>query len=111
MLTRFSKRNLLLVFFAVEEAFQTVAAGGVTQLAQGLGFDLADALAGNIELFAHFFQRVVGVHVDAETHTQHFGFARGEAFEHIFGDFAQAGIHGRFGGGNVVDVFDKVAQM
>ena len=39
------------------------------------GFDLADAFAGDVELFADFFQRVVGVHFDTETHAQHFRFA------------------------------------
>src|SRR5258708_6373710 len=41
------------------------------QLAQRLGLDLADALAGNRELLADFLQRVVGVHADAEAHAQH----------------------------------------
>jgi hypothetical protein len=41
------------------------------QFTQRLGFDLADALAGQRELLADFFQRVVGVHADAEAHTQH----------------------------------------
>ena len=35
------------------------------QLAQGLGLDLADALAGDRELLADFLQRVVGVHAIA----------------------------------------------
>ena len=83
----------------------------MAQLAQGFGLDLADSFAGYVKLFADFFERVVGVHVDAETHTQHFGFARGQAFEHFFGDFVQAGIHRCVGRGDIVDVFDEVAQM
>ena len=47
------------------------AAARVSQLAQRLRFDLADALASHVELLADFFQRVVGVHVDAEAHAQH----------------------------------------
>jgi hypothetical protein len=31
----------------------------VTQLAKGLGFDLANALAGHGEALAHFLQRVL----------------------------------------------------
>jgi hypothetical protein len=61
---------------ALKEAAQLFGTGRVTQLAQGLGFDLADALAGDVELLADFFQRVVGVHFDAEAHAQHLGFAR-----------------------------------
>ena len=98
-------------FFAVQEAFQLIGARRVAQFAQCFGFDLADALARNVKLFAHFFQRVVGVHINAKAHPQHFCFARGQAFQYAGGYFAQAGIHGRIGGGNVVYVFNEVAQM
>ena len=46
------------------------------QLPQRLGLDLADALAGDRELLADLFERVVGVHADAEAHAQHAFFAR-----------------------------------
>ena len=38
---------------------QVAAAGGMAQFAQGLGFDLADALAGDLEILADLFQGVV----------------------------------------------------
>src|SRR6056297_1368412 len=60
----------------VEEAAKLLRAGRVAQLAQGLGLYLPDALAGDVELLADFFQRMVGVHVDAEAHAQHLGLAR-----------------------------------
>ena len=44
----------------VDEAAQFVAAARVLELAQGLGLDLADALACDVELLAHLFQSVVG---------------------------------------------------
>ena len=47
------------------------------QLAQRLGLDLADALAGHRELLADFFERMVGVHADAEAHAQDAFLARG----------------------------------
>src|SRR5579875_2037211 len=50
----------------VEERTQLLRTARMTQLAQGLGFDLANPLAGDVELLADFFQGVVGVHVDAE---------------------------------------------
>ena len=56
------------------------------QLPQRLRFNLPDTLAGHVELLAHFFQRVVGVHVDAEAHAQHLGLARGERIEDVLGD-------------------------
>src|SRR5690606_16968522 len=46
----------------VEERAQLLGAARVAQLAQRLGLDLADALAGDIELLAHFLEGVVGVH-------------------------------------------------
>ena len=39
----------------------------MAQFTQRLRFDLTDTFAGNVELFTHFFQRVVGVHIDSET--------------------------------------------
>src|SRR5690606_34947360 len=54
-----------------EEASQLLAAARMPQLAQRLRLDLADALARDVELLADLFERVVGVHVDAEAHAQH----------------------------------------
>src|SRR5215475_8006630 len=42
--------------FFVQEALQVLEAGGVTDLAQGLGFDLADAFARDLVAFPNFFQ-------------------------------------------------------
>ena len=39
----------------------------MTQLAQGLGLDLADAFTGDVEELAHFFQGMVAFFGDAET--------------------------------------------
>ena len=30
---------------------------------------------GDVKLFAHFFQSMVGIHFDTKTHTKHFGFS------------------------------------
>ena len=59
------------------------------QLPERLGLDLADALAGDRELLADLFQRVIGVHADAEAHAQHALLARGEAGQHPRGGLAQ----------------------
>ncbi len=63
----------------------------MTQLAQGLGLDLANTLAGHVELLAHFFQCVIGVHVDTEPHAQDLGLSRRQAGEHLAGGLLQAG--------------------
>ena len=55
----------------VQEASQLARATGMLELPQRLGLDLADALARHRELLADLFQRVIGVHADAEAHAQH----------------------------------------
>ena len=55
----------------------------MTQLAQCLGFNLANPFACDVELLADFFERVVGRHFDAEAHAQHFGFAWRQGVEHF----------------------------
>src|SRR5690606_733588 len=74
----------------VEEGAQMLASCRVAQLAQCLGFDLADTLAGDIELLADFLEGVVGVHVDTEAHAQDLGFPCGEAEEDVAGGFLEA---------------------
>lgn len=81
------------------------------QLAECFCLDLSDAFARYVKLSADFFQRVVGVHIDAETHTQDFCLTRCQAFEDFFGYFVQAGVHCRIGKRNIVGIFDEVAQV
>src|SRR5690554_7048082 len=49
----------------IEEAPQLLRTARVAQLSQRLGLYLPDPLAGDVELLADLFKRVVGVHVDA----------------------------------------------
>ena len=62
------------------------------QLPQRLGLDLTNAFARHRKLLADLFQRVVGVHADAEAHAQHAFFARGERSQHARGGLAQVGL-------------------
>src|SRR5271167_4615332 len=78
----------------IQEAPQLSAAARVLELAQGLGLDLADALAGHRELLADLFERVVGVHADAEAHAEHALLARGERGKHARRRFAQIRLDG-----------------
>ncbi len=71
-----------------------IRAGGVSQFSERLRFDLSYSLAGNVELLAHFFQRVVGVHVDTEAHSEDLGFSGGEAAQDVLGGFSEAFIDG-----------------
>ena len=50
----------------LDEAFQLPDAGGVAHFPEGLGFDLADPLAGDLELAADFFKRAAVAVLEAE---------------------------------------------
>src|SRR5437764_11679056 len=65
----------------VQEAAQLPRPARMLELAQRLGLDLADALARHRELLADLFQRVVGVHADAEAHAEYTLLARREQCE------------------------------
>ena len=72
-----------------------VRARRMTQLSQRLGLDLPDTLAGYVELLANFFERVIGIHIDSESHAQHLGFTSSKAREHTACCFLQAFLGGR----------------
>src|SRR5665213_1096257 len=53
------------------------------ELAEGLGFDLPDALAGDREVPADLLQRVVGLLADPEAHPQHLLLAGCQRCQHL----------------------------
>ena len=81
------------------------------QLAQRLGFDLTNALSGHRELLADFFQRVVGVHADAEAHAQHAFLARGERGQNPRRGLAQVGLDRGVDRQDRVLVLDEIAEV
>ena len=81
------------------------------EFTDGLGFNLANALTGDVKLFADLFQGVVRAHLDAKSHAQHFGFARRQAVENVLHHITQTGLHGGFDRCGVVGVFDEIAQV
>src|SRR5579872_4457360 len=96
---------------ALEERTELAAARRVTELAQSLRFDLADALARDREALAHFFERVLAAVADAEAHLDHFLFARRERLQHRFGLFLQVQVDHRLGGRHDLAILDEIAQM
>src|SRR5690349_20559158 len=70
---------------AVDEGLQLAAAAGVTELAEGFGFYLADALAGDLEGLADFFEGVLGAVFEAEAHLDDTLFARRQGAEDLRG--------------------------
>jgi hypothetical protein len=95
----------------IEEAAELARARGMLELAQRLGLDLADALAGHRELLADLFQRVIGVHADAEAHAQHALLARRKAGQHPRGGLAQIGLDRGVDGEHRVLVLDEIAEI
>ena len=57
-------------------------AGGVPQLAERLGFDLADALAGEGKRLSHFFERVLPAVFQPEAHLDDLFLAWGERLQY-----------------------------
>jgi len=69
----------------------------MAQFAERLGFDLADALAGDRERLADFFEGVLAAVVQAEAHLDDFFFAGRQRLQHRGGLFLQIQIDDRIG--------------
>src|SRR5436190_24382954 len=80
------------------------------ELAQRLGLDLADALTRDRELLADLFQRVVGIHADAETHAENALLARCDGSEHAGGGLAQVRLDDGVNRQDRVLVLDEIAK-
>ena len=60
-----------------KEAAQLPNAGGVAQLSEGLGLDLTDALAGDLELFSDLLKGPAGPIDEAEALLQNLALSSG----------------------------------
>src|SRR5271154_932815 len=83
----------------------------MTQLAQRLGFDLADALSGDLEALADLLEGVLGAVFEAEAHLDDTLFARGQGAKDLRGVLlkvdADDGVSRRDGHA----VFDEVSKV
>src|SRR5512139_409178 len=95
----------------LDEALELLAPARVAQLPERLGLDLADALAGDLELLAHLFQRVVRVFADAETPPKHLLLAVRQRVQHLADLQVEVVPDGELEGRGDLLVLDKVAQM
>src|SRR5262245_48124552 len=95
----------------IQKAPQLAASARVLELAQRLGLDLADALARDRELLADLFQRVVGIHADAEAHAQHALLAGRQGCQHARRGFAQIGLNRGVDRQDRVLVLDEIAKV
>src|SRR5215510_2730788 len=82
----------------------------VAQLAERLGLDLADALAGDAEHLSDFLERVVGHAADAEAHAQDLLLARRELGERLGHRLRQRAALGRGVRIGRVRRLDQIAQ-
>ena len=70
----------------------------MAQLAQSLRFDLADALAGDGEGLADFFEGVLAAIFEAKAHLDDFFFARRKGAKHLRGLVVEVDVDDGLGG-------------
>jgi hypothetical protein len=81
-----------LSFVRVEESFELADAGRVTHFPKGFGFDLANTLAGDLELAADFLEGAAVSIDEAKALLEDLAFALGEGFQNIFDLVFESGI-------------------
>src|SRR5262249_55469225 len=96
---------------ALEERLELARARRVAQLAQGLGLDLADALAGDREALPDFLERVLAAVAEAEAHLDDLLLARGERLEEGLRLLLEVDVDHGLGRGHHVPVLDEVSEM
>src|SRR5512140_2007322 len=94
-----------------QEGLQHAAAGGVPQLAQRLGFDLANALPGDGKALSDFFQRMLAPVAEPEPHLDDLLLPRGECLEDRLRLLFEIDVYDCFGRRNDAAVLDEVAEV
>ena len=83
----------------------------MAELAQGLGLNLTDALARDVELLAHFLEGAGAAIDDAEAQLENLLLAGGKGVQHLFKLLAQKGEGSGLRGLGRVLVGDEVAEV
>src|SRR5215471_294339 len=83
----------------------------MAQLAQSFGLDLADALAGDVELFAHLFQRAAAAIIQSKAQLQHFALALSQAIQDILHLLFEELMAGGIGWCESRVVLDEITQV
>lgn len=96
---------------AVDKTLEFAGADGMLKFADGLGLDLADAFAGDLEDASDFFEGVGVAVADAVAEFDDFAFAVGEGFEHLFDAVFEHFLGGGIGGSAGGFVFDEVSEV
>ena len=83
--------------YVVEKCLELAGARGLAQLAQCLGFDLANTLAGDGERPGNLLQRVLRAVLQTKAHLDYLLFTRAEGVQHVRGLFLQVRVDGGVG--------------
>src|SRR3989337_4601139 len=99
------------IISGLQEAPELLGARRVAELAEGLGLDLPDPLAGHGEVLADLLERVLAAIRQPEAEPQHLLLARGQRGQHLVRLLpereADDGLHGR----DHLLVLDEVAEV
>src|SRR5438132_8548057 len=95
----------------LQEAPELLRTRRVPELAQRLGLDLPDPLAGDREVLPDFFQRVLATVGEAEPEPQHLLLARREGVEDLVRLLPEREADDRLDGRDDLLVLDEVAQV
>src|SRR5512147_3337904 len=95
----------------LHEALEPLGPRGVAELAQRLGLDLADALAGHLEVLADLLEGVVALLPDAEAHAEDLLLARRQGGEHLPRLLRQVHVDDRVRRRDEGLVLDEVAEV
>src|SRR6478609_8498124 len=90
---------------------QLAAPARVAELAERLRLDLANALAGHVELLAHFLERPRPAVLQPEPELEHAPLATGQRVEHRLDLFLEELVRRRLGGRQRAAVLDEVAEV
>src|SRR6185437_4590623 len=96
---------------ALDEALELLRAARVAELAERLRLDLADALAGHLEVLADLLEGVIALLADAEAHAQDLLLARRQGLEHLPRLLGEVHVDHRLGRREHALVLDEVAEM
>src|SRR5690606_29278877 len=97
-------------FRLVEVSLQAGAGAWVAELAKGLGLDLANSLAGDPEVAAHFLERAEPAIVQAVPKHDDLAFALGELVQRVDDLRLQQLLSRKFDRGGHGVIFDEVAE-
>src|SRR6478735_2888992 len=94
-----------------EVVLELAASGRVAQLAQRLGLDLADPLAGDVELLADLLEGPGTPVLEAEAELEHAPLATGQRVEDGLDLLLEQLVRRRFGGSQRPPILDEVAEV